>query len=240
MTTNVAPNDTYAESSPSRASPPDGVYYIPAPPESVYPTFQTGLDALYAFVKEQGYDVSRNKSRKNKQQTIYKYIICCTRSGKLDNTRKLRDEDRVRTKRTSKKIGCEMGIIFVADDVEDPAGAWRVKHQQGNRSFWHSHPPVSASELPGHRRRERTQTIRNIILSQRDSGINVAQTLAAIRQENSESLITREDILNERRRAHQWAKEIEALEGRQSQSTHASMDLQHRSVSQPPLVTHVG
>lgn len=205
---------------------------MPPPPEARYPTFQSGLDAMYAWVKEQGYDVSRNKSRKNKQQMIYKYIIRCTRYGTLDNTRKLRDEDRVRTKRTSKKTNCEMGVIYVADDVEEPHGPWRIKHQTGNRSFWHTHPPVAASELPGHRRRERTQTIRNIILSHRDSGINVAQTLAAIRQENSDTIVTREDIINERRKAYQWANDNETSEGQQSQATHGSAEMQHRPVSQ--------
>jgi hypothetical protein len=91
-----------------------------------------------------------------------------------------------------------MGLLFVATEPSNPEGEWQLRYQREDRSFHHNHPPTTGV-LPGHRRRERTSTIRDLIRSGQAASVSVNQTLALIKQSNPSSSITPQDIRNERK-----------------------------------------
>jgi hypothetical protein len=177
---------------------PPGFYYLAPPPELTYPDCDTAINAMHDWDKHHGFDVSRQKPMKNKDGEIYKYLYRCTKHGKLDNNRKLTEDTRKR-KRKSGKIGCPMGIYIKAVDPANPAGTWCIVHQQNGRSNFHNHEAVSGLELTGHRRRERTEELKTLIRQQRAAGMDANQTLAFLKEQNPDALVTRQDILNYRR-----------------------------------------
>lgn len=189
-TSTVAPNGSI--------TPPPGFYYLAPPPELQYPDCDTAINAMHDWDKLHGFDVSRQKPMKNKDGEIYKYLYRCTKHGKLDNNRKLTEDTRKR-KRKSGKIGCPMGIYVKAVEPSNPAGAWCIIHQQNGRSNFHNHEAVSSLELTGHRRRERTEELKTLIRQQRAAGMDANQTLAFLKEQNPQALVTRQDILNYRR-----------------------------------------
>jgi len=179
-------------------TPPPGFNYLAPPPELQYPDCDAAISAMHEWDKHHGFDVSRQKPMKNKDGEIYKYLYRCTKHGKLDNNRKLTEDTRKR-KRKSGKIGCPMGIYIKAVDPSNPNGAWCIVHQQNGRSNFHNHDSVSGLELTGHRRRERTDELKALIRQQRAAGMDANQTLAFLKEQNPEALVTRQDILNYRR-----------------------------------------
>jgi hypothetical protein len=181
-----------------QTDPPPGFTYLPPPPALSYTSPHEAIEAMHAWNKEHGFDVSKQKPGKNKNGELYKYLFRCTRHGKLDNHRKLTDETRKR-KRQSGKIGCPMGIYIKAEKPADPAGVWWIVHQQHGKSKWHNHGPSQPEELSGHRRRGRTDELKGLIVQQREAGFDATQTLAYLKQQMPGVLVTRQDILNYRR-----------------------------------------
>ncbi|ETP24682.1 hypothetical protein F441_02361 [Phytophthora nicotianae CJ01A1] len=77
-------------------------------------------------LKGRHFKVSRQKVEGNKNGDIRTRLFACDRSGKPKNTRHLREEDRVRTMRGSKRIGCPMRIKIVAVDENNTEGPWKL------------------------------------------------------------------------------------------------------------------
>ena len=190
-------------------------FTLQPPPEDLHATYAAALDAIHKFSKANGYEVSIDKGLKKKNGTYYKKLLRCTQGGKMENTRKLTTEARVRLNRGSKKNGCPMSFILVADDPGNATGQWKVVHQSGNRSFLHNHHGFDAIAFPGHRRRAREGRITKEIKEDADASIKVGRTLARFQNKDPNILITSKDIENERSRLRREKLEtltpIEAL-----------------------------
>lgn len=170
------------------------------PPEEEYESLTLAEDAVRSWTASQGYATSRHKTKKNKAGQPYRHLLKCTRHGKLDNTRKLTEEMRVRKKRGSAKCGCPMKLWIVAADVGQPEGPWRVQHCENQASRIHNHGPAPAIAFPTHRRADRTEEIKGIIRAQQAAGSTVNQTMVILRDSHPELRIIPRDILNERER----------------------------------------
>jgi hypothetical protein len=179
-------------------TPPEGMWYLQPPPERVYKNYEECHEAMHEWNKAHGFDVSRQKPAKNKNGDIYKYLYQCTRHGRRGNKHKVNEAERKR-KRESKKTGCSMGIYIRAIDVKNPNGKWRVSHQQEGRSKFHNHEGISAEELTGHRRRNRTEEMKALIKQTRQAGMDAWQSLAYIKEKMPGALITKQDVLNYRK-----------------------------------------
>jgi hypothetical protein len=177
---------------------PPGLSYIEPPQQLAYTSLDETIEVMHAWNREHGFDVSKQKPSKNRNGELYKYLFRCTRHGKLDNHRKLTDLTRKR-KRQSGKIGCPMGIYLKAVNPLDPKGRWQILHQRNDRSKWHNHGPADPETLSGHRRRGRTDELNAIIQQQRANGMDANETLAFLKEQMPEALVTRQDILNYRR-----------------------------------------
>lgn len=176
-----------------------GEFNLPPPPENTFPSYAAATQAMYTWAKDYGYDLSTYRSVKMKSGVIYKRIFRCTRAGKVDNKRKLTEEDRIRPKRGSKKTGCKMTIQLVTAEQSNPEGPWRIKHHQGQSSFIHNHEAASAIVLPGHRRRTRSEQVRGFIRSQYAATVDPSRILSTLQEEDLTLLITRQDVYNEQR-----------------------------------------
>ena len=179
-------------------TPPEGMYYLAPPPERTYRNYDECHQAMHEWNKAHGYDVSRQKPAKNKNGDIYKFLYQCTRHGRRGNKHKVNEADRKR-KRESKKTGCPMGIYIRAADVKNINGKWRISHQREGRSKWHNHEGISAEELTGHRRRNRTEEMKALIKQTRAAGMDAWQSLAYIKEKMPGALITKQDVLNYRK-----------------------------------------
>ncbi|KIW01599.1 uncharacterized protein PV09_07071 [Verruconis gallopava] len=179
-------------------TPPEGMYYLPPPPERTYKNYDECHQAMHDWNKAHGFDVSRQKPAKNKNGDIYKYLYQCTRHGRRGNKHKVLESERKR-KRESKKTGCPMGIYIRAVDVKNVNGKWRISHQLDGRSKWHNHEGISAEELTGHRRRNRTEEMKALIKQTRAAGMDAWQSLAYIKEKMPGALITKQDVLNYRK-----------------------------------------
>ncbi|OWY91940.1 hypothetical protein PHMEG_00039249, partial [Phytophthora megakarya] len=60
------------------------------------------IDAIHKWTQSRRYDVSRQKIERNNDNEIRTILFACDRSGRPKNTRRIREEDRVRTLRGSK------------------------------------------------------------------------------------------------------------------------------------------
>lgn len=78
---------------------------MPPPPEAEYPSKDEALQAVHSFTKKYGYELVLAKAKKNKAGSTYRHQLECKRHSKLSNTRRLEDDERVRTKRSSIRTG---------------------------------------------------------------------------------------------------------------------------------------
>ncbi|KAF1813370.1 hypothetical protein P152DRAFT_316037 [Eremomyces bilateralis CBS 781.70] len=179
---------------------PPGWSALAPPPEAYYDSMEDAIEAIHSWTKAHGYDVSKSKPVKTKRdKLLYRYLLRCTRCSKSKNTRKLKPEERRRTKRGSQKSNCPMGVWVCAEDRNDPQHCrWLVKHQERLQSVYHDHQPSHPTTMPNHRRRERTAEIKMRILELQEAGYSTARTLAILQQDYPDMHITSRDIYNER------------------------------------------
>lgn len=170
------------------------------PPEAIYPSYQRALDAVHGWAEGKGYELSITRAVKNSKGQIYKRQLQCSRHGKLQNKRKLAEEDRVRLARGTRKTGCQMGMWVAAVNPKIIDGPWKTVHQNNRRSYIHNHSAAPKIVLPATRRRAQS-SVRDVIRQQDSASIDVSRTLATFQTQDPDLPITRRDIYNERARA---------------------------------------
>ena len=179
-------------------TPPEGMFYLPPPPARTHPSYEVCLKVMHDWNKAHGYDVSKQKPMKNKNGDNYKFLYRCTRHGRRDNNHKITEETRKR-KRASKKTGCPMGLYIRAVEPQNAGGKWRISYQRERRSLFHNHEGLDPEDLTGHRRRNRTEEMKEMIKQTRAAGMDAMQALAYIKEKIPGALITKQDVLNYRR-----------------------------------------
>lgn len=163
-----------------------------APPERQYLSKDDGLTAIHEFTKSYGYELVLRKPEKNQDGAIYKYYLECKRHGRLSNTRKLEDSDRIRTKSSSMRQNCQMRIIFAACAKRDPTGQWEVRSCSRDA---HNHPADEVLALPGHRKRSRAQ-FEGLIQDHQAAAIQRKRTVAVIKRADPNAHVLPKDIAN--------------------------------------------
>ncbi|ETI36582.1 hypothetical protein F443_17329 [Phytophthora nicotianae P1569] len=198
------------------------VVYIDLPPATTYPTQDAAEAALHEWTRSYEFNVSRRRLAKNEKGDVCIRNYECDRTGKPKCTQKLSKEERVRTKRGSKRCSSPMRISLWAKDKSQSTGEWSIVHT-GNGSAIHNHKPSTDARVhAAHRSRaaqatsEATQkTLQNVIEAQSAGGVPVANIYATVLNQEPSSMILPKDIANAknaaRRRILATSTPIEAL-----------------------------
>lgn len=171
---------------------PEPIFNLPPPPEGNYPGEVELEKSIHAWSLEHGYEVVRRASKKNASGVIYKRYYHCSKHGKLANTGKLTDNNRVRVRRKSNRMGCPMSLAAVAIDPTMPEGEWQIRH----RKTHHNHGPMDALALAGHRRRARMGGVEKAVDGLFAIGTPTTQVLQFLQRTNPDGLFTRTDVAN--------------------------------------------
>lgn len=96
------------------------MFVILPPPEDTHASELEAEMAVHAWTKVHGFNVSRRKAIDNDYGIVVERFYICDRAGKPTNTRNLQEQDRRRTLRGSKRIGCPMRLKIRAIDPARP------------------------------------------------------------------------------------------------------------------------
>ncbi|OWY92574.1 hypothetical protein PHMEG_00038374 [Phytophthora megakarya] len=180
------------------------LYTIEPPPQGVHPSVDAAIDAIHKWTQSRRYDVSRQKIERNNDNEIRSVLFACDRSGNPKNTRRIREEDRVRTLRVSKRMGCPMRIKIVAIDRYNTTGTWEIVYTRDG-SPTHNHPPsLDVRVHTGYGQRSVQQNCGQAISSanelvalQTEAGIPVSRIYSTLLLlANTNSLAIPKDIAN--------------------------------------------
>ena len=95
---------------------------IAPPPQDTYLSQHRAEEALHAWTRAHGFNVSRERVTYGEGSMIVARLYACDRAGKPKNSGKLQESDRTRTLRGSKRIGCPMRIKLCALNKTNPSG----------------------------------------------------------------------------------------------------------------------
>lgn len=151
----------------------DTSFDLGTPELQIYESQEALLQAAYAHGRSHGYDVARKKPKKNAAGEQRYFRLCCTKHGSLDNTRRLKSDDRTRVYCSTKKTGCKFYLIANAVD----GGAW---HLRPGTSLHHNHPPDLIENLPGHRQRDMLPLMQHLT-DQIEGGTSTRAIVASMR-----------------------------------------------------------
>ena len=172
------------------------------PPERRYNSFEKAKAAALDWASSHGYDLSLKTPKNLKPGLPYHaWVARCSRFGTLDNTRNLTENQRIRTKRGTKKIGCQMALWIKAVDSKAPQGRWKIQHYKGNKSCTHNHPGTTKDQLPASRRRQRNTKVLQDIREHKTAGVSIQSSYTLLTRKYKDLVITVKDIQNERARA---------------------------------------
>ncbi|KUF90410.1 hypothetical protein AM588_10002643 [Phytophthora nicotianae] len=180
------------------------VYKIDPPPEGIHPSEAAAEDVILKWTLSRHFNVSRQKVERNKNGDIRTRLSACDRSGEPKNTRHLREGDRVRTMRGSKRMGCPMRIKIVAVDENNTEGPWKIAHTR-DESTKHNHPTsLDVRVHVGHRQRSSQQstapevsTVNDFIFFyQMAAGVSVSKVYTTLLLTDTSSLFIPKDIAN--------------------------------------------
>lgn len=165
---------------------------IEPPPERAYDTLDELKAAVSAWTKEHGFELVIDSSQKTTGGVVRKYLRC-GRGSKTQNKRKHDDTTWVR-QTTSHKSLCPMSMQYVYEDE-----SWSIVHNEGDKSFFHNHPPLPARlVLTNHRKLDKTEAVKSLMDSHQAASISVKQSLAAIKRQFPSTSLTSKDISNHR------------------------------------------
>jgi hypothetical protein len=168
------------------------VFNLPPPPESNYANEDELEKFIHSWSLEHGYELVRRASKKNAGGRIYKRYYHCSKHGKVDKPDKVPPQNRVRAKRKTNRMGCPMSLAAVAVDPSNPDGEWQIRH----RKTHHSHGPLDAVTMAGHRRRARMGGVEKAVDGLFAIGTPTAQVLTFLQRTNPDGLFTRTDVAN--------------------------------------------
>jgi hypothetical protein len=158
----------------------------PAPPAASYTDLTTGVSAIQAHAKANGYAFFRRD--KKAKRVVY----ACDRAGNYQSKGKNPDthKSKQRHRTGSKKCDCKMRVALQLDDI---SGSWKVKVLEPA----HNHGPSAApSAHPAHRLASINPSICAKIKTFASAGLGNAQILSAIRQEYPATLLAQKDVSN--------------------------------------------
>lgn len=194
-------------------------HIIAPPPEASHSSKAALLTAVYSHCYKHGYDLVQTgkgyKYTSGPKREVRRFIMACTRA------RKPSDQGQgIRSARGSQRINCPMGIVVAAEqprgNTDCVNGSWVIRHQQANRSFIHNHPALSSAALANHRRRQRTEIVKQEVARLQRAGVDNSHTLAVLQEIIDDSIAIRKDIGNLRDHLQRGGLEvltvIEALE----------------------------
>ena len=191
------------------------VFELEPPPEVEYESLEAAKKAGNAWASKYGYWLVCKNGKPNSEKKTWFYYFRCRRGGKLANTRKLTDEQRVRTAKSSYKQDCPMRVILRASDRSNPSGKWQIKYCRGEHNGieqlerFHNHPAEEPKCMAPLRRQTRTKMVEEVINNQADSNIRVANSAIYLMKQHPDSMLFDSDIRNIRNRAQLAAQATE-------------------------------
>jgi hypothetical protein len=183
------------------SGPDTNTWNIEPPPQAIYLSKLAARDACNTWARQYGYALVVGKKQKKSKVTkqVYLQHFQCSRH-KPPKSQVHSEDHRPKRNRATKKIGCPMHVVLVADDPQNPQGQWRVRYSASNtrRERLHNHPPDDVMSLALHRRKFREkyiQTIKDLVTS----GVEISKIMAVISKQcdENDALIIRRDIDNE-------------------------------------------
>jgi len=167
------------------------------PPYSVYASKAALEEALHSYTKREGFDMTKGRNmRKNKSGEIYAWELGCHQRGDgPKNSRKLRDEDRVRPKRGSAGIKCRASFWMSADKPDNLNGSWSLRSKRNPQGHHHNHGPLPPITFPSHQRRaQKEASFQTSASSAHSLGTTSGKTVAYFQQ--TDQLVVYKDIAN--------------------------------------------
>ncbi|ETP51723.1 hypothetical protein F442_03181 [Phytophthora nicotianae P10297] len=186
---------------PSQTVPTN--YQLRPPPEEEYLSEADAEAAIHAWTVLHGYNVTKKQLERNKTGDVIYRLFVCDQWGKPKNTRRLREQDRVRTNKRSGRCGCPMRIKIVAVDGTNPTGPWKIMYTRDG-SQTHNHPPSRDIRVHvTHRQRAaktdhpgKNQNVNELIFAHDAAGISTSRTYATLIHSDKDTLIIPADISN--------------------------------------------
>src|SRR5207302_1657784 len=152
---------------------------IPAPPDAAYGSHEEAFNALKQHSFNYGYGFRIKESLPYGSHIKTRVYYCCDKRGQYKSQAEIRD-----TK--SRTDNCPFKLVIYQEDIQ-----WKLKVLNKD----HSHPP-SLDPSTHHIHRRRTPAQKEYIKSK--SGTAPKQILVDLRKDDPQTLITDQDIRNER------------------------------------------
>lgn len=175
-------------------------HYFTVPPLAEYTSFQADLEStLHAVSKANGYELVQVRAKR-----IYpggpkrKQYYACKRHGTLGNKRRLTNDDRVRKSRSSIKTNCQFALVGTAslhdgDSANPEQGPWQLS---SGGTDYHNHEADDKLQLSGHRRQNRTDNVKAMIISLYTSCITPAKILEVLWKQFGSLSVILQDVKN--------------------------------------------
>ena len=152
--------------------------------------------ALNVFARQHGYGLVKDRTYKDKHDVRRRVVYVCDRHGVTKPSKK-RPGAKRRPNASSRRCDCSMKIDVVrvlgtCNWVIDPRGKETI----------HNHAPsLDPSSHPVHRRADMTSEVRDSIITDGQTAVRAAQTLARINADNPYCSIAERDIYNQHQSA---------------------------------------
>jgi hypothetical protein len=154
---------------------------IPAPPDAAYNSFNEAYDALRQHGIYNGYGFRIESSRPYRSRIKTRVYYTCDKRGQYNSQARVRST-------STRTDNCPFRLIIYQKDSQ-----WMIQVTNNQ----HSHGP-SLNPRTHHVYRRRTPAQKETIKSLSKAGDAPKQILTAIRQADPETLISSQDIRNER------------------------------------------
>lgn len=158
------------------------------PPSRSYSNIETLVYAVNQHARGEGYAVVKERTKKNKDNKVYKVYLRYDRGGKyVDKSQPGR-----RTRDTGTRL---INCPFPVTGTVQENGFWKVEA----RNAEHNHfPSLFASGHSAHRQLSLTINVRQSIADMITAGIQPRPILSSLRQEASDLLLSARDVYNAR------------------------------------------
>jgi hypothetical protein len=162
--------------------------------KGIYPSFDLLMESLYQYALDHGFDLKKQKWKKNANGQNYRLEVRCAREGQQDR-RSCNVTGVKTTKHLSKKCGCEWRVYVVAVEPTEPNGRYCIRPFTHSKNRKHCHPPSDAIALPKARGRSRNDEVLGHILRLREAGLKPSLIKEWL-DGNTSSVHTLKDIRN--------------------------------------------
>lgn len=188
----ISDDETATTTTSEHQRPRAVLYNLPVPPLIMHPSFNDLQTSLHAFSREHGYELV---IRRTKGNPVWKRYYFCKRHGVLDNQRQLTEETCIRKRAVSIKTRCNFRLVATAVEEDAASGSWYLS-SGGHGCDVHNHPADHSLQLPGHRRRDRTDAIKESIIVMHRCAVKPTKIQAVLRELYGDRAIVLQDIKN--------------------------------------------